>query len=285
MAQVRDVSVSDTAVQKRFTPECAHLLHAILEEMSSVVVQAAQSVPIRLLRRFRAVILEDSSSVSLPNDLAAVWRGGGGHQDHTAAALKLHVRWELKRGQWWGPKLTDGRTSDHRSPFNDEAVQAGALYVQDWGYFEVRRLAQRRQAKAYSLTRLHAGTALFTLSGQALCLEKVLPPRVGLMKELRVLVGAKERLPMRWLLLQHWLIVLFAWQDPQRSLVKLAKVVRDTGWTLMEALAGHRSLRSALRLIGRRMRSGCQMNMRKKHPNSAQLLAQEALEWALSWCE
>ena len=61
-------------------------------------------------------------------------------------------------------------------------------------------------------------------------------------------------------ILQHWLIVLFAWHDPQRSLVKLAKVVRDTGWTLMEALAGHRSLRSALRLIARRMRSGCQMN-------------------------
>ncbi len=86
-------------------------------------------------------------------------------------------------------------------------------------------------------------------------------------------------------LLQHWLIVLFAWHDPQRSLVKLARVVRDTGWTLMEALAGFRSLRSALRLIQRRMRSGCQMNTRKQHPNSAQLLEQEAVEWALSWCE
>jgi hypothetical protein len=86
-------------------------------------------------------------------------------------------------------------------------------------------------------------------------------------------------------ILQHWLIVLFAWHDPQRSLVKLAKVVRDTGWTLMEALAGHRSLRSALCLIGRRMHSGCQMNKRRKHPNSAQLLEQEAVEWTLSWCE
>jgi hypothetical protein len=30
------------------------------------------------------------------------------------------------------------------------------------------------------------------------------------------------------MILQHWLIVLFAWQDEQRSLVKLAQVVRDT---------------------------------------------------------
>ncbi len=84
--------------------------------------------------------------------------------------------------------------------------------------------------------------------------------------------------------IQHWLIVLFAWQDPQRSLVKLAQVVRDTSWTLMNALACGRRLPATLRLIGRRMRSGCHMNKRKKHPNSAQLLERQSVEWALSWC-
>jgi len=382
-AGLREVSVTDTAVHKRFTPQCAAFLHAVLQQMSSVVVQAAQEVPIKLLRRFGAVILEDSSGISLPNELAELWRGCGGNQDHTAAAVKLHVRWELKRGRLWGPKLTYGRSSDHNSPFNDEPVQAGALYVQDLGYFDLQRLAQRHEAGACSLTRLHAGTALLTPDGRRLCLQRVLPPRVGQMKELHVLVGAKQRLPMRLLLLrvpkevgdqrredllrdaqrrgqtiseqtlrladwtilitdvpskhlrfeealvllrerwqmellyklwkqhgqidewrtdnpwrvlcelyakligallQHWLIVLFAWQNPQRSLVKLAQVVRDTSWTIMDALATGRSLPSALRRIGRRMRSGCQMNKRHKHPNSAQLLQQGGVEWALSWC-
>ena len=59
------------------------------------------------------------------------------------------------------------------------------------------------------------------------------------------------------LLLQHWLIVLFARSDPRRSLVKLAQVVRATGWLLMDALAGHRSVRSALQTIRRRMRGTC----------------------------
>lgn len=40
------------------------------------------------------------------------------------------------------------------------------------------------------------------------------------------------------LLLQHWLIILFAWQDEQRSLVKLAQVIRDSACSLLEALAG-----------------------------------------------
>jgi hypothetical protein len=74
------------------------------------------------------------------------------------------------------------------------------------------------------------------------------------------------------LLLQHWLMLLFAWHDEQRSLVKLAQVVRNTADSLMEALAGNRSLRSALRIIQLRMGSGTRMNKRRKHPNSAQLL-------------
>jgi hypothetical protein len=91
-AELRDVSVTDSAVNKRFTPEYAHLLHAVLEELSSVVIEAAQDVPIKLLRRFRAVILQDSSSITLPDELAELWRGCGGNQEHTAASVKLHVR-------------------------------------------------------------------------------------------------------------------------------------------------------------------------------------------------
>ena len=79
--------------------------------------------------------------------------------------------------------------------------------------------------------------------------------------------------------LQHWLIVLFAWQDAQRSLVKQAQVVRDCAGSLMEALAGERPLSRVLRLVERRMHSGCQMNTRKNHPNSAQLLERGRVEW------
>ena len=370
-AAVADVLVTDTAVHKRFTPQAAKFLHAMLEEACSILVQAAHKVPLPLVRRFRAVVLEDSSSISLPNELAEIWRGCGGNQDHTDAAVKLHVRWELKRGRLWGPKLTDGRTSDRRSPFNEEAIEPGSLSVKDLGYFHLERIAERRRAGAYTLTRWQAGTALFTPEGKKLPLHDVLPQRVGQMKELHVLVGATARLPMRLLMLkvpkevgdqrrkdlladakrrgqqiseetlrladwtilltdvsakrlrfeealvllrerwqmellyklwksdglidewrtenpwrvvcelyakligmliQHWLIVLFAWHDPQRSLVKLAQVVRDTSWVLMDALAGHRRVRAALQLMGRRMRSGCQMNKRKQRPNSAQLL-------------
>lgn len=82
------------------------------------------------------------------------------------------------------------------------------------------------------------------------------------------------------MVLQHWLMVLFAWHNAQRSMVKLAQVVRDTAWTLMEALSGQREFSAVLCLIERRMRAGCSMNTRRKHPNSAQLL-KNGLNWSI----
>jgi hypothetical protein len=55
-AAVGDVLVTDTAVQKRFTPQAAKFLQRMLEEACSLMVQAAHDVPLPLLRRFSAVI-------------------------------------------------------------------------------------------------------------------------------------------------------------------------------------------------------------------------------------
>jgi hypothetical protein len=48
VAELHDVEVTDTAVQKRFSPQAAPFLHRVLEEACSLVVQAAQDVPVAL---------------------------------------------------------------------------------------------------------------------------------------------------------------------------------------------------------------------------------------------
>lgn len=381
VATLREVEVTDTAVHKRFTKPCAHFLHAILEEVTSVVVEADREVPLELVNRFEAVVLEDSSTIALPNELATCWKGCGGAPEEGHAAVKLHVRWELKRGSLQGPKLTHGRTSDRSSPFKEEPLPVGSLYIADLGYVDWGCIAARRAAGSYTLTRAQSRTRYWTVEGKPLQLDALLPQQVGQTKELWVRVADAHRYLMRllmirvpeevakrrrtnleeealrrsrplrqraweladwtilltdapahllclqealvllrerwqmemlyklwkqygqidewqtanqWrvlcelyakligLLLQHWFIILFAWHDEQRSLVKLAQVVRDSACSLLEALAGSHSFCSVLQSIQRRMGSGCQMNKRKKHPNSAQLLACSSTNWALS---
>ena len=119
-AQVRAVSVTDTAIDKRFNEACARFLHAMLQEMSSVVVQAAQAVPLKLLKRFSAVICEDSSTITLPDDLADLWQGCGGAQAHTAAAVKVHTRLRPHAGALMGTQA-DGRTQRR----SEQSVERG----------------------------------------------------------------------------------------------------------------------------------------------------------------
>lgn len=98
-----------------------------------------------LLKRFTAVIIEDSSRISLPNELAEVWRGCGGSPGSSQATLKLFVRWNVLSGELPGPLLTDGRQADAKSPYKEQEVPAGGLYLGDQGFFEQGRLRQWHQ--------------------------------------------------------------------------------------------------------------------------------------------
>ncbi len=370
-AQIRQVQISDTGMQKRFTPACARFLQEILTRLSQIVVQAATPVPIELVERFAMVVLEDSSLIELPDALQKVWQGCGGSAGVSHAAVKIHTRLDLKQGQLWGPIPTAGRQSDRHSPFKPLPLPKGSLYIADLGYFDLEAMAKRRQAGSFTLTRLRGEVAVLRPSGSRISLETVVPTQIGEIKELSVLVGSHQRLPMRlvmqrvpaavaaerrrkleeeakrrqrpvatqayrladWTLLltdapmtllrpaealvlvrerwqmellyklwksdsliddwttdnpwqvlcemyakliasllQHWCMVLFAWSNEQRSWHKLAQIVRDTMWTLMEAFAGERSMVSVWRLIQRRMQAGCSMNTRASRPNSAQVL-------------
>jgi hypothetical protein len=64
------------------------------------------------------------------------------------------------------------------------------------------RIVQRRADKSYTLTRPQSSTAFFTPEGKRLPLKSVLPQRVGQTKEMPVLVGVKQRHPLRLLMMR-----------------------------------------------------------------------------------
>jgi|SRR6266481_4204372 len=77
VAQERDVTISAPGLSKRFTPEAAAFLQALLSEVVQCVMPTP-GVDIPLLRRWSQVIVEDSSIVALPDELKEQWRGCGG---------------------------------------------------------------------------------------------------------------------------------------------------------------------------------------------------------------
>lgn len=95
------VQVSGQAIDQRFSEATADFFRELLNVAFTQVV-AADPVAIPLLQRFASVMVEDSRTFSLPDDLQAVWKGCGGRTAGTLSAFKIQVRWDLLSGGFTG---------------------------------------------------------------------------------------------------------------------------------------------------------------------------------------
>ena len=201
----REVSISASGLCQRFSQQSAAFLQALLGRLVQVQLawdQAQSQVVLPLLSRFAAVIVEDSTSIHLPSQLSEVWSG----RNNPAALLKLFVRLNLSTGALAGPLLTPGRQSDSHSPFDEQSLPAGSLYVADLGFFcvdRLQRLAHPAEGdKRFFMMRYKHGTRLQTRGGHRLELAGVLPQQPGACRELGVLLGQQQRLPVRLIMLR-----------------------------------------------------------------------------------
>ena len=136
--------------------------HAFFRELLAAAlrhVQAARPARLGLLRRFPAVVVEDSSIVALPADLAHSYRGHGGADPGAGrAALKVLVRWELLTGQLLSLRCVPAVTADPKLAAAAEDLPAGALHLADQGFFDTRRWAG--YGDRFWVSRVPAGVAV-----------------------------------------------------------------------------------------------------------------------------
>jgi DDE family transposase len=197
VAQRREVSITAAGICQRFRQQAAAFMEQVLHRVTAARLQM-QAPPLPLLSRFAAVIVEDSTTISLPSALHDLWPAGASSQK---AALKVFVQWDLLSGALRGPELTQGRHADCKSPFELLDLPAGALYLADLGFFSLARLLcfcrRPGEAKRFVVTRYKVGTRMYTRSGHQVVLEGILPQQVGEVREMGVVLGKDRRMAVR----------------------------------------------------------------------------------------
>jgi len=187
------VSIEKQGLDCHFSERTADFLLALLRRAVEYVV-CAHAVSLPLLQQFRAVLIEDGSSISLPSVLQSVWRGCGGRaakagkDAKTQAGLKVTVRWDLLAGRLHGPYLQAGRRHELSSVLREQVILPGSLWIADLGYWSLQWLRSLSQSGVYFLMRYKAGIVLWS-ANQRLDLLAVLPKVVGQRLELCVEQG------------------------------------------------------------------------------------------------
>ena len=191
--------ISSQGLDQRFTPAAAKLLKEVLDAVATEIV-AAELVALRLLQRFSAVIIQDSSTIALPHELATVWRGcGGSGPDAGTAALKMQVRFDLLSGALQGPLLQDGRAHDQSAPLRKAQMCKRVLHLNDLGYFSLDAFSDIDAHGGFFLSRLKVQTVLYDAEGQRFDLTSFLKAQLGSSVDLPVRMGTQHHLAVRML--------------------------------------------------------------------------------------
>jgi hypothetical protein len=191
-----NVQVCKQDLDHHFTERTATWLLALLQRAVQLLV-CARAVDLPLLRQFRAVLIEDGSSISLPSALASVWRGCGGSKatrgsdPKNEASLKITVRWDLLGGCLQGPYLQAGRSPELASVLRQQEMPTGSLWLADLGYWSLRFLHWLNAQGVFFLMRLKDGVALWS-QGQRVDVLDLLPQQSAARVELLVDLGADK---------------------------------------------------------------------------------------------
>ena len=192
------IAISPQGLDQRFTEAAAACLKLVLE----AAVQhrmAAKPVAVPILHRFSGVFVLDSTTITLPDALAAVWQGCGGNTPGAAAALKIQVLWNLTTGTFQHIGLHDGRSSDQRAPVQDVALPVGALRIADLGSFALDQIAWLQHQGSYVLSRWYPQTKLYDPRGLPLDLVPLLRQEAQPTLDRPVFLGVQQRVAVRLL--------------------------------------------------------------------------------------
>jgi hypothetical protein len=161
------VAVTPRAIEQRFTTRPADFLEALFRRATRRII-GAQCTLAPLLERFSAVLIPDSSTLTLPDTSRDRFPGCGGTHGGGQAAMKLQVRRDSRSGAIDALAIEAGRDRDYKTSLQSAPMTPGSLRITDLGDFDTEVFRRLGRCGAFRLSRPQFGTSVFTPRGQPL---------------------------------------------------------------------------------------------------------------------
>src|SRR5512135_207730 len=190
------VSLSPQGLEDRFSPQAAELLKQLLERATQHLI-AVDPVAIPVLQRFQGVYLQDSTTITLPKELAEEWQGCGGKAGVGESAVKVQVQFDLSAGGLTHLTLHHGREQDRNASIQSSPLPAGALRVADLGYFNLGVFERLGKQGVYWLSRYRVQIKISDESGRPLELAHWLSKQTAPEIDRAIVLSDSHHLPCR----------------------------------------------------------------------------------------
>jgi Transposase DDE domain len=215
MAAQCGIQVTPQAIDQRHTPALVKFLEGAFRKVIQIVIGSDKTFA-PILERFTSVILLDSSTFSLPDEMVNQFRGCGGSYGSGVAAMKLQTELDLRSGAFSCVQIEEGRSPDGATSRQHARRGEGSLRIADLGYFNLAVFEEMVAEKEHFLSRLQFGTAVLTLEGEEVDLLSWLGKQTGPIVDQWMLVGKGQRLCSR----------MIAWPLPQKEVNRRQRKLR-----------------------------------------------------------
>lgn len=188
-------SVSRQAVFERLYKGASAFAEKLLQH---VVMEKGRPCAGQLFEGFGRVVLQDSTTLRLPDELACVFKGnttGGQQKSQVRIQTTINVK-TMRFSQFMLGSFTQNDQSASGQVL--DCVNSGDLTIRDLGYFAIETFEALIKKKVHFLSRLKYGVTIYSADGRPLELKRLL--RHKKVVDMQVLIG-KKQLPVRLVML------------------------------------------------------------------------------------
>jgi hypothetical protein len=186
-------AVSKQALFERMNEDTVAFAKEVFTRSISEKIKAVKDC--RLFKLFKAVIIQDSTTLSLPSELVEFYPGNWAKGEQKAVA-RLQCIVDIATMQWRHLSLEAFTNNDQSaSGVALPVLGKGDLLLRDLGYFVLNVLQQIISKQAYFISRLRYGVTLYDEKGKVVT-WKTLSKRKAIIDK-KVWIGKEDKVPVR----------------------------------------------------------------------------------------
>jgi hypothetical protein len=230
------IKIAKQSVDGRFTEKAVTFVKEILKDL--LERQLSKVFCADFLSQFNHVRIKDSTRFLVPDKLREHFKGNGGSQGTSRAAICIQYEYDARSGKILDLNITDGRRTDPiDANETKERIHKGDLILRDLGYFNLSILTGFANEGAFFISRLNATIRIFEPETMCEIKLKDLYDQMCARKQTRfekqVLAGKRKLEKLRLI------VEIVPEHVYEERIRKVNKKNKEKGWTTSEDYKAH----------------------------------------------